>query len=77
MRKTLMAAAALTLMMTTESVLAQTTDMSKYFTVKELGIRTTKKYTYDFQCENYHGEQMWAGLQSRSLTAFISEKGRR
>ena len=63
-KKILMAAAAITLMMITESVLAQTTDMSKYFTVKELGIRTTKKYTYDFQCENYHGEQMWAGLQS-------------
>ena len=35
-KKILMAAAAITLMMITESVLAQTTDMSKYFTVKEL-----------------------------------------
>lgn len=64
MRKFTIAAAAITLLMTTESVLAQTTNWNQYFTVKELGIKTTKKYTFDFQYEDYHGEQMWAGLQS-------------
>ena len=51
-------------MISTGSVSAQTPDLSKYFTVKELGVRTTHKFTSDFNFEAYSGEQNWAGIQN-------------
>lgn len=60
---TLAVALICTAMVTGEAV-AQTPDVSKYFMVKELGIRTLKKFTTDFNFENYYGEQNWAGIQS-------------
>ena len=65
MKKILMTlAAVLCCAMSTESVFAQTTDWSQYFKVEQLGVRTSVKYTFDFDGENYNGEQMWAGLQN-------------
>ena len=66
MKKIMMTLAAVlccTAMVTGEAV-AQTPDVGKYFTVKELGVRTQKKFTTDFNIEDYHGEQNWAGIQS-------------
>lgn len=43
---------------------AQTSDVSKYFTLDTLDVVTRVKYTFDFDGDDYTGKQMWAGVQA-------------
>ena len=41
----------------------QTSDLSRFFNVDSINLRTIKRYTQDFTVEEYLGEKMYAGIQ--------------